>query len=80
MWADFYFTNPYHSWEGELNEHNKGLLRELFTKENNFKIVKPEEVEKSVNLINNHPRKSLDYRTPNEVFYGGISDSDAIYT
>jgi IS30 family transposase len=33
-----------------------------------------------VNLINNRPRKCLDYRTPNEVFYEGRSDSDAIQT
>ncbi|ARI79803.1 transposase [Microcystis aeruginosa FACHB-905 = DIANCHI905] len=43
-----------------------------------MKIVKPEEVERAVNLINNRPRKCLDYRTPNEVFYECKSDSDAI--
>ncbi|MCA2677843.1 MAG: IS30 family transposase, partial [Microcystis sp.] len=43
-------------------------------------IVKPEEVERAVNLINNRPRKCLDYRTPNEVFYKDRSDSDAIQT
>ncbi|ELP53461.1 hypothetical protein O53_2266 [Microcystis aeruginosa TAIHU98] len=32
------------------------------------------------NLINNRPRKYLDYQTPNEVFYKGRSDSDAIQT
>ncbi|MDB9397750.1 IS30 family transposase, partial [Microcystis aeruginosa CS-573] len=45
-----------------------------------FKILKPEEVERAVNLINNRPRKCLDYQTPNEVFYKGRSDSDAIQT
>ncbi|MCZ8291534.1 IS30 family transposase, partial [Microcystis sp. LE19-59.1C] len=78
--ADFYFATPYHSWERGLNEHTNGLLRQFFPKGTNFKIVKPEQVEIAVNLINNRPRKCLDYRTPNEVFYKGRSDSDAIQT
>jgi IS30 family transposase len=78
--ADFYFATPYHSWERGLNEHTNGLLRQFFPKETNFKIVKPEEVERAVNLINNRPRKCLDYQTPNEVFYQARSDSDAIQT
>ncbi|BAG01170.1 transposase [Microcystis aeruginosa NIES-843] len=55
-------------------------LRQFFSKGTNFKIVKPEQVERAVNLINNRPRKCLDYRTPNEVFYEGRSDGDAIQT
>ena len=50
----------------------------FFPKGTNLKIPKPEEVERAVNLINNRPRKCLDYRTPNEVFYKGRLDSDAI--
>ena len=72
--AEFYFANPYCLWERGLNEHTNGLLRQFFPKGTNFKIVKPEEVEKAVNLINNRPRKSLDYQTPYEVFYNIYSD------
>jgi IS30 family transposase len=57
------------------------LLRQFFPKGTNFKIVKPEEVKKAVDLINNRPRKSLDYQTPYEVFYNISSDimgSDSI--
>ena len=77
--ASFYFANPYHSWERGLNEHTNGLLRQFFPKGTNFKIVSPEEVEKAVELINNRPRKCLDYRTPFEVFYELTSDSDALH-
>ncbi|BAG00591.1 unknown protein [Microcystis aeruginosa NIES-843] len=38
---------------GGLNEHNKGLLRQFLPKKTNFKILKPKEVERAVNLINN---------------------------
>jgi transposase, IS30 family len=64
-----FFANPYHSWERGLNEHTNGLLRQFFPKGTNFKIVKPEVLQRAVDLINHRPRKSLDYRTPYEVFY-----------
>jgi len=64
-----FFANPYHSWERGLNEHTNGLLRQFFPKGTNFKIVKPESLQRAVALINHRPRKSLDYRTPYEVLY-----------
>lgn len=64
-----FFANPYHSWERGLNEHTNGLLRQFFPKGTNFKIVKPEALQRALDLINHRPRKSLDYRTPYEVFY-----------
>ncbi|WP_287742698.1 IS30 family transposase [Microcystis sp. M169S2] len=65
--ADFYFATPYHSWERGLNEHTNRLLRQFFLKGTNIKMVKPEQVERAINLINNRPRKCLDYQTANEV-------------
>jgi transposase, IS30 family len=73
-----YFANPYHSWERGLNEHTNGLLRQFFPKQTNFKIVEPEALAKAVTLINDRPRKSLDYKTPSEVFYAKKSDDDAL--
>ncbi len=64
-----FFANPYHSWERGLNEHTNGLLRQFFPKGTNFKIVKSDALQHVVDLINHRPRKSLDYRTPYEVFY-----------
>jgi transposase, IS30 family len=54
------------------------LLRQLFPKQTNFKIVNPEALEKAVKLSDNRPRKSLGYQTPFEVFSGNKSDSDAL--
>ena len=73
-----YFANPYHSWERGLNEHTNGLLRQFFPKQTNFRIVKPEALEEAVMLINKRPRKSLDYKTPFEVFYSDKSGTDAL--
>jgi IS30 family transposase len=65
-----FFATPYHSWERGLNEHTNGLIRQFYPKSTNFKIVEEEDFQKIVNLINHRPRKSLDYRTPHEVFFG----------
>lgn len=64
-----FFANPYHSWERGLNEHTNGLIREFYPKSTNFKIIKEEDFQKAVDFINHRPRKSLDYRTPYEVFF-----------
>jgi hypothetical protein len=45
----------------------------------NFKILRAEEIERAVNLINHPPRKCLDYPIQNEVFCDS-PDSDAIQT
>lgn len=64
-----FFANPYHSWERGLNEHTNGLIREFYPKSTNFNIVKEEDFQRAVDFINHRPRKSLDYRTPYEVFF-----------
>lgn len=65
----WYFARPHHSWERGLNEHTNGLLRQFFPKGTNLKKVKPEKLQKVVELINHRPRKCLDYKTPHEVFF-----------
>ncbi len=60
--------------------HLIAQLRQRINRTLEVFLAKFEEVERAVNLINNRPRKCLDYRTPNEVFYEARSDSDAIQT
>ncbi|MFN8971212.1 MAG: transposase, partial [Pseudanabaena sp.] len=64
-----FFANSYHLWERGLNEHTNGLIREFYPKSINFKIVKEDNFQKVVDFINHRLRKSLDYRTPYEVFF-----------
>lgn len=66
---DVFFANPYHSWERGLNEHTNGLIRQFVPKGKSFNIKMEEEFQEYVELINHRPRKSLDYRTPYEVFF-----------
>ncbi|MFH1565246.1 MAG: IS30 family transposase [bacterium] len=63
-----YFAYPYHSWERGCNENANGLLRQFFPKKSFFVPVTQQEIQKAVKLLNNRPRKRLNYLTPYEVF------------
>lgn len=65
---DIYFAYPYHSWERGCNENFNGLLRQFFPKKTSFAMITQEQIENAVKLINNRPRKRLNYKTPAEVF------------
>ena len=65
---EIFFANPYHSWERGCNENFNGLLRQFFPKKSSFAKIEKEDIEKAVRLINNRPRKRLNYLTPAEVF------------
>jgi transposase, IS30 family len=65
-----YFANPYHSWERGTNENTNGLIRKYYPKKTPFKGITQKQLDKTVTLINNRPRKRLNYLTPQEVFRG----------
>jgi len=65
--ARIFFARPYHSWERGLNENTNGLLRQYFPKSTNFLTVTPERLAEVEALLNNRPRRILNYRTPAEV-------------
>lgn len=66
---DIYFAYPYHSWERGCNENANGLLRQFFPKKSSFAKITQDQINKAAGLINNRPRKRLNYLTPYEVFY-----------
>jgi IS30 family transposase len=65
-----YRATPYHSWERGSNENWNGLLRQFYPKKSSFATVKQSDIEQTVRLLNDRPRKRLGYRTPREVFNG----------
>jgi IS30 family transposase len=65
---DIYFAHPYRSWEGGLNEHTNGLIRQYLPKKIPFDSLTQKQLDRIVAKINNRPRKVLDYLTPYEVF------------
>ena len=66
--ADFFFAKPYHSWERGLNEHTNGLVRQYLPKGATFSDCSPELLDGIETLLNQRPRKILNFQTPQEVF------------
>jgi IS30 family transposase len=67
--ARIYFAHPYASWERGLNENTNGLVRQYFPKKYEFSRITDQDLQRVEDLLNNRPRKTLGYRTPNEVFF-----------
>ena len=65
--CDIYFARPYRSCDRGLNEHTNGLIRRFFPKKTDFSKINYENIMLVQNLLNDRPRKSLNYLTPNEV-------------
>lgn len=61
-----YFTFPYHSWERGTNENTNGLIRQFFPKKTNFDDITDKEIKEVETILNNRPRKLLNYLTPLE--------------
>jgi IS30 family transposase len=62
-----YFAHPYSPWERGSNENTNGLLRQFIPKGTDFATVSEKDLSHYVSLINNRPRKRLNYKTPYEV-------------
>ena len=72
-----FFCEPYHSWEKGSVEQVNGLIRRYLTKGTDFNNVTAAEINRIEKLLNNRPRKCLNYRTPYEVFrlaFGALKD------
>jgi len=67
--ARIYFAHPYASWERGLNENTNGLVRQYFPKKFDFAKFSAKDLQQVEDRLNNRPRKTLGYRTPNEVFF-----------
>jgi transposase, IS30 family len=66
--ADFFFADPYSSWQRGTNENTNGLVRQYFPKRTDFAAVPAEAIRDVADRLNNRPRKVLNFRTPDEVF------------
>jgi transposase, IS30 family len=67
--AQIYFAHPYASWERGFNENTNGLIRQYLPKKTDFALVTDGEVLRVEARLNNRPRKTLGFKTPNEVFF-----------
>ena len=66
--TSMYFADPYCAWQKGTNENSNGLFREFYPKSMDLSKTTEKEVQKNLELLNNRPRKCIDYKTPNEYF------------
>lgn len=62
-----YFCDPYKSWQKGSVENTNGLIRQYFPKKTDFTLVSDEQISFVEQCLNERPRKSLNYQTPNEM-------------
>jgi len=66
---DYYFANPYHSWERGCNENYNRLVRQYFPKKSDFTIITKQQVQEVENKLNERERKRLDFESPINYIY-----------
>lgn len=68
-----FFCDPQSPWQRGSNENTNGLVRQFFPKGTDFNEVSEEELLHVEKLLNERPRKKLQYLTPDEVFSSHLS-------
>jgi transposase, IS30 family len=63
-----YACNPYHSWEKGSVENTIGRLRRFVRKGKSVDQLTQQQLSRIEEIMNNTPRKCLEYLTPNEVY------------
>ena len=64
-----YFAHPYSAWERGSNEKHNGLLRRFIKKGTPIRDIPVKTLKRYTQWCNELPRRILNYKTPNEVFF-----------
>lgn len=78
--VDFYFADPYSSWQRGLNEYTNKLVRQYIPKKTDFNQVSGERIKQIQYKINRRPREKLKFNSPTRVFFSFIFNKVALAT
>jgi transposase, IS30 family len=70
-----YFCDPHSPWQRGTNENTNMLVRDFFPKGTDFNTVSKKELQFVQDALNERIRKTLDWKTPKEVFYNLMNQS-----
>ncbi|MGI9243296.1 MAG: IS30 family transposase, partial [Verrucomicrobiales bacterium] len=66
--VEFYFAQPYHSWESGTNENTNGLIRQYLPKGASLENLTQAACDRIADRLNDRPRKRHNFYTPAEKY------------
>lgn len=64
---DWYFADPYSTWQRNTNENNSGLIRRYIIKGSDLKIYMDKYISEITQRLNQRPKKKFSFKIPSAV-------------